>query len=458
MHHLTKAAGLLSAAAILSTAGLQMPSMASNGEPCENGDLVATYSFQSLKNNNFIIEKDGVLKAAQAAQPATSSEPGAFEVFNVSNLTGGTPNTYAIRSAQDPSRWWRMKRNNNNNQRVTLESVECRASRTSTTFGIQLDSGVVSFQARKNDRWIKVRNDGALKANQESPGSSTQFRVFGIDPSDPPEQPTTPGGGEPGGTVEPTPQGPQLGGWWRGNNSGYFQITQTEAPEGENNVEMIGYDNAGQRINRFDGRIIGTVLVGSWQDACGNGQGEITFEFTNDLLAQVNGSDTGNSRWERTNTPPSTLTDTCPDPQRKLTLKKKYTLFRKRGSDSTRTYEWEVPAKTIEAKYSQNSYNRLNFFYAANRPSTKCKGRLQSKDFDITGVDKDGNAYLSSFVQVYKGCSSSNQTKLEQVNDPNYITVEPGRTRIKTKKVEIKSGDYEGSYLRITYTLSNKDN
>lgn len=469
LHTLTKLMSLLSAGAVLSTAVPPMPAFAgSQGEQCENGNYVGALTLQSYANGNFVIDDAGKLKATQDIRPTNKDEPGVFEIYNVSNLSGGSSGSYAIRSAQNPELWWRMNRRGNGSKKVVLENMECRANDRSMTFRIQRDGAIVSFLSKKNDRWIRVNNNGTLKANKSTTNRSTQFLAMLVDQQQPEDSGNLEGNenGEDNGNVEGNENGEDttnnqnslLEGWWRGNNSGYFQITETEASPGENNIEMVGYDNAGTLTSRFSGRTIGNVLVGSWQDDCANDTGESTLEITSDQLIRVAGIDTGNTRWERTNTPPTNLTEGCQKARQKVRLQKTVKMYVKQSMFAPgRSTTFSADRNASIKRSNPGQIRTISSIFRADDPTLKCYRKLLSRDWDVTTVDENGTARLTSIIEISKSNNStcSNKTILQTKTAMNYMTVRAGEVDTKTRKIEIKDGPYKGSHIQIEYILDN---
>jgi hypothetical protein len=158
-----KTAGLLAAAGLATTATFIAPSAeAGNGSNCENGKYLGDFVVQSKLNNQFVAKANNhnKLKANQNQQP-TIDQHGVFAIYDISKLPGAQPNSYGLRSVKDPSRWWRVKKNDH---QVILDSYQCKSGRSSTSFTIQPTGGYHTFRSHKNNKWVKVSDHKKLKA------------------------------------------------------------------------------------------------------------------------------------------------------------------------------------------------------------------------------------------------------------------------------------------------------
>ncbi|EAU75131.1 hypothetical protein [Synechococcus sp. RS9916] len=202
-----KSASLLCAAALMTASGLQTPTFAGNNNSaknCENGRLIGTFAIQAQSNSKFVKKDDGKLRATKRSQPSSPSSKGVFELYSLKGMPGATDQTVALRSTRNPSKWWRVKRNNHS---VKLESYQCRSDRTSTTFIGRGSYGAMALQARKNDQWIYVAGNGKLKAASDSVRNESVFKLVQIgQTADPDPQPPTPDPDPQPPTPDPDPQ------------------------------------------------------------------------------------------------------------------------------------------------------------------------------------------------------------------------------------------------------------
>ena len=99
----------------------------------------------------------------------------------------------------------------------------------------------------------------------------------------------------------------------------------------------------------------------------------------------------------------------------------------------------------------------ISSIFRADDPSLKCYRKLLSRDWDVTTVDENGTARLTSIIEISKSNNStcSNKTILQTKTAMNYMTVRAGEVDTKTRKIEIKDGPYKGSHIQIEYILDN---
>ena len=117
--------GLTTSAALVAHA----PSTTANPQArCENGNLIGTYALRSVGNGKYVRARNEVLKADENQAPTQSNEAGVFQMYDTSKLPGGMAGAFAIRSAQNPNEWWRVR---NNNTTVKLDDGDCEADETS---------------------------------------------------------------------------------------------------------------------------------------------------------------------------------------------------------------------------------------------------------------------------------------------------------------------------------------
>ncbi|TCD57885.1 hypothetical protein [Synechococcus sp. BS55D] len=263
-----------------------------------------------------------------------------------------------------------------------------------------------------------------------------------------------------------TPQPPQdqaptnLNGWWKGNNSGYYNILQTQEIPGQNNFRMRGYTNSGQLLNTLIGRTRGNRITGRWTNACDQRSGNITLEVRNGELVKVSGSATANTRWSTTNNPPRTLRNSCPqeNPEPRAQASKQVLSLTKtvyivdhdslsRNETGQRTF-----SKTLQLKRPQSNGTRFSAFFPSSNKTRFCvDNEVRSDDWDKVWIDSNGNANLGVEVKLYEGTSCRGRLIGTYVYR-KILTVAPGQTG----RYEVPLPSNEGSSVRVTYTLSNR--
>ena len=266
--------------------------------------------------------------------------------------------------------------------------------------------------------------------------------------------------GNGGSGSEPSPQTPNLIGWWKGNNSGFYKIEMRQEIPGQNNFTMKGYSNRGQLLNTFVGRTIGSAITGSWRNNCNNSSGNATLQYHSGDIIKVNGTATTNTRWSRTNRRPINLTTNCPNtgggnqpPQQQATKRQRLTLtkkifvydqnFARPDKSSTKDFQKNLTVNRPERNTQSSSFYSS---YLAN-----CVGNTKSLDKDSVKVDTNGKAYLNIKIRLREGTSCSNSIQIGSHDANNFLSVVPGQS--SSRAITVKGTG--GSKVKITYTLTN---
>jgi hypothetical protein len=450
----TQSAGLLSAAALLCSAGIPPAALANHNSSnnsannCVNGRYLGTYALQAERNAKFVQEDGSKLKATKDSQPSSNNDFGSFEVYSLQGMYRATDRTIALRSTRN-HQWWRVQ----NDKSIKLTSSECRSDRDSTTFESFKNGDRLSLQSRKNWKWIKVKNNGKLKAQSDNYSSNSTFRLIQLD------QATNP---DPGPSESSTPE---IDGWWIADNGRTFYITTQGS-----SVTMRGFRPDGEPLSISTGLLNGSLFNGNWSNHCYGARGTFAFNYTNGALEEIGGNlSVGTSGLFRTLHPSNVNLSAQPScdsgngngnqqsqgTQQELKLTKKYKLVIKKDG-RTNSYEWEKPAKTLSMQRPETS-SSLHSFYPENRPTVNCKGGIRIEDFDSVKLKQDGTASLTRKVKLSNKCGTSGRTTLAKRSDYGFVKAEPGKNKTRSNNITIDRGEYRGSYLRITYFLNNKE-
>ena len=103
------------------------------------------YALRSVGNGKYVRARNEVLKADENQAPTHSNEAGVFQMYDTSKLPGGMAGAFAIRSAQNPNEWWRVR---NNNTTVKLDDGDCEADKTSYQFSSSRQDNDFAIRSR----------------------------------------------------------------------------------------------------------------------------------------------------------------------------------------------------------------------------------------------------------------------------------------------------------------------
>lgn len=205
---------------------------------CENGTLIGTYALRSIANGKFVRPRNGTLKAVENQAPTQNNEATIFQMYDISKLPGGSAGMFAVRSAQSPDRWWRVR---DNNTTVKLDDGNCEADKTSYQFSSSRQDNNFAIKSKGQNKWIRVdSDDNKLKASSDNPnGNNKHFAFMRIGQ---PANEQSRSGGRNNIHGWWTTQG--RGTWWRGKQTGN-NITLTKFVNG----------NHGKPVMQFEGRL-----------------------------------------------------------------------------------------------------------------------------------------------------------------------------------------------------------
>jgi hypothetical protein len=258
-------------------------------------------------------------------------------------------------------------------------------------------------------------------------------------------------------------QTPNLIGWWKGNNSGFYKIEMRQEIPGQNNFTMKGYSSSGLLLNTFVGRTIGSAITGSWRNNCNSRSGSLTLQYHSGDIIKVNGAITANTRWSRTNSRPANLTTNCPNtggnqpaqPQaeskkQKIILKREIWIYDQNliGSNKQGTTS-KIHSITIERPTRSNSLSPSISFPNARH----CIGNTNSLDKASAKVDDEGLARFVFSIQLKEG-SCTGGVPIGSFNYAPSINVAPGQSVTRSYGVD----GVGGSKVKITYTIFNQTN
>jgi len=233
---------------------------------CENGNLIGTYALRSIGNGKYVRARNEVLQADENQAPTQSNEAGVFEMYDTSKLPGGIAGAFAIRSAQNPNEWWRVR---NNNTTVKLDDGDCEADKTSYQFSSSRQGNDFAIRSRKDNKWIRIDNDdNRLKASSNDPNGNNKkfaFTRIGQPTSEPPNANT---------------QG-NIGGWWRGNNGNLYGIYQVRRSR---NINGTIYTSDGTPFETFSGTVDGSTITATWRHSCDNTSGSRSGQIRGNII------------------------------------------------------------------------------------------------------------------------------------------------------------------------------
>ena len=288
--------GIVGLAATTSLAIDPTPATANQASKCENGKFLGAYAIRSAANGKFARSRDGKLKAVVDQAPTQANAATVFQMYDISKLPGGVPGTFAARSAQNPSQWWRVKRNS---PFVKLDD-DCKANKTSYQFSRSPgQSGNYTIQSKKDNKWIKVDSNSKLKASSDNAnGNNKQFEFarIGQQTNEPPR---------------PTNLS-SIHGWWRGNNGNLYAIYQARRSR---NINGTIYTSNGTPFEEFNGTINGNTITTNWRNSCNNNSGSRS-GLINGNTIQWNSGNRRDNQLAKLNTEPSVQRNTaCAQPQ-----------------------------------------------------------------------------------------------------------------------------------------------
>ena len=259
---------------LAATTSLTVYPPSANANPrarCENGTLLGTFAIRSAANGKFVRPRDGKLKAVEDQAPTQANDATLFQMYDISKLPGGAPGTFAARSAQNPSKWWRVK---SNSPFVKLGD-DCKADKSSYQFRRSTgQGGNYTIQSKKDDKWIKVDSNKKLKASSNNKsGNNKQFEFarFGQPTNEPPRPNTL----------------SNIQGWWRGNNGNLYGIYQ---PRRSANINGTIYDNSGTPFETFNGTINGSTITANWRSSCSNTSGRRSGQINGSTIEWTSGN------------------------------------------------------------------------------------------------------------------------------------------------------------------------
>lgn len=258
---------------------------------CEKGNLIGTYALRSVGNGKYVRARNEVLKADENQAPTQRNEAGVFQMYDTSKLPGGIAGAFAIRSAQNPNEWWRVR---NNNTTVKLDDGDCEADKTSYQFSSSRQGNDFAIRSRKNNKWIRVDNDeNKLKASSNNPNNNNEkfnFTRIGQPTNEPPNTNT---------------QG-NIGGWWRGNNGNLYGIYQVRRSR---NINGTIYTSNGTPFETFNGTINGSTITATWRNSCDNTSGRRSGQINGNTIEWTSGNQR-DTQLQKLNTEPTVQRNT----------------------------------------------------------------------------------------------------------------------------------------------------
>ena len=284
---------------LAATTSLAVYPPSANANPrarCENGTLLGTFAIRSAANGKFVRPRDGKLKAVENQAPTQANQATLFQMYDISKLPGGAPGTFAARSAQNPSKWWRVK---SNSPFVKLGD-DCKADKSSYQFRRSTgQGGNYTIQSKKDDKWIKVDSNKKLKASSSNKnGNNKQFEFarFGQPTNEPPRPNAA----------------SNIQGWWRGNNGNLYGIYQ---PRRSPNINGTIYDNNGTPFETFNGTINGSIITANWRNSCSNTSGRRSGQINGNTIEWTSGN-RRDTQLQKLNSEPTVQRNTaCAQPQ-----------------------------------------------------------------------------------------------------------------------------------------------
>ena len=252
---------------------------------CENGNLIGTYALRSVGNGKYVRARNEVLKADENQAPTQSNESGVFQMYDTSKLPGGTAGAFAIRSAQNPNEWWRIR---NDNTTVKLDDGDCEADKTSYQFSSSRRGNNFAIRSKTQNKWIQVDDGDRLKASSNDPNSNNEKFAF-----IPIGQPTN----EPPNTCS---QG-NIGGWWRGDNGNLYGIYQVRRSR---NINGTIYTSDGTPFETFNGAINGRTITANWRNSCNNTSGSRSGQINGNTIEWTSGNQR-DTQLQKLNTEPT---------------------------------------------------------------------------------------------------------------------------------------------------------
>ena len=280
--------GLTASAALVAHA----PSATANPQArCENGNLIGTYALRSIGNGKYVRARNEVLQADENQAPTQSNEAGVFQMYDTSKLPGGIAGAFAIRSAQNPNEWWRVR---NNNTTVKLDDGDCEADKTSYQFSSSRRGNNFAIRSKTQNKWVQVDDGDKLKASSNDPNSNNEKFAFTRI-------------GQP--TNEPTNTNTQgnIGGWWRGNNGNLYGIYQVRRSR---NINGTIYTSDGTPFETFNGTINGSTITATWRNSCDNTSGRRSGQINGNTIEWTSGNQ-HDTQLQKLNTEPTVQRNTA---------------------------------------------------------------------------------------------------------------------------------------------------